>query len=201
MAAYTGCLRCTGAPRRPTSGSGLSLTIPAWHAVLYDPGEFEHRYAPVLRCRHGLRRDLSGSALPKFPQSASRGARLSGLPGLLTLRPVRLLAPLCRIEPVSRPQRAFTSRLPADWSPALPLDMTTTWTGLLVLAGLSPAGMAASLAAPDPPRPVQASRHKTWPEIAGVQPIGGTTPFRCPLVRARASKSSAKRGSRRISRG
>src|SRR5208282_2377511 len=36
-----------------------------------------------------------------------------------------------------------------DWSPALPLDMTTTWTGLLVLAGLSPAGMAASLAAPD----------------------------------------------------
>src|SRR5208282_4197795 len=87
---------------------------------------------------------------PKFPQSASRGASLSGLPGLLTLRPARLLAPLCRIEPVSRPQRAFTSRLPADWSPALPLNMTTTWTGLLVLAGLSPAGMAASLAAPDP---------------------------------------------------
>ncbi len=150
MAAYTGCLRCTGAPRRPTSGSGLSLTIPAWHAVLYDPGEFEHRYRPGIRCRHGLRRDLSGSALPKFPQSASRGARLSRLPGLLTLRPARLLAPLCRIEPASRPQRAFTSRLPADWSPAPPLDMTTTRTGLLVSAGLSPAGMAASLAAPDP---------------------------------------------------
>ena len=30
----------------------------------------------------GLRQDLSGSALPKFPQSASRGARISGLPGL-----------------------------------------------------------------------------------------------------------------------
>jgi hypothetical protein len=150
MAAYTGCLRCTGAPRRPASGSGLSLTVPAWHAVLYDPGEFEHRYGPVLRCRHGLRRDLSGSALPKFPQSAPRGARLSRLLGLLTLRPVRLLAPLRRIEPASRPQGAFTSRLPAVWSPALPLDMTTTWTGLLMLAGLSPAGMAASLAAPDP---------------------------------------------------
>src|SRR5262247_2119524 len=51
-----------------------------------------------------------------------------------------------------RPQRAFTSRLPAVWSPSLPLDMTTTWTGLLVLAGLAPAGMAASLAAPDPLR-------------------------------------------------
>src|SRR5271165_4083007 len=81
MAAYTRRLRCAGAPRRPASGSGLSLTIPAWHAVLYDPEEFEHRHGPVLRCRHGLRRDLSGSALPKFPQSASRGARLSRLPG------------------------------------------------------------------------------------------------------------------------
>src|SRR5262249_49265918 len=38
-----------------------------------------------------------------------------------------------------RPQRAFTSRLPAVWSPSLPLDMTTTWTGRLVLAGLAPA--------------------------------------------------------------
>src|SRR5208337_4777642 len=41
-------------------------------------------------------------------------------------------------------------RLPAVWSPVPPPDMTTTWTGLLVLAGLSPAGMAASLAAPEP---------------------------------------------------
>src|SRR6516162_5144310 len=49
-----------------------------------------------------------------------------------------------------RPQRAFTSRLPAVWSPSLPLDITTTWTGLLLLAGPAPAGMAASLAAPDP---------------------------------------------------
>src|SRR5208283_209189 len=35
----------------PPSGSGLSLTIPAWHAVLYDPEEFRHRYGPGLRCR------------------------------------------------------------------------------------------------------------------------------------------------------
>ena len=49
-----------------------------------------------------------------------------------------------------RSQRAFTSRLPAVWSPSLPLDITTTWTGLLLLAGLAPARMAASLAAPDP---------------------------------------------------
>src|SRR6266702_3398813 len=41
MAAYTRCLRCAGAPRRPASGSGLSLLIPSWHAVLSDPGEFD----------------------------------------------------------------------------------------------------------------------------------------------------------------
>src|SRR5215471_14937892 len=39
MAAYTRCLRCAGAPRRPASGSELSLHIPSWHAVLSDPGE------------------------------------------------------------------------------------------------------------------------------------------------------------------
>jgi len=39
MAAYTQCLRCAGAARRPASGSELSLHIPSWHAVLFDPGE------------------------------------------------------------------------------------------------------------------------------------------------------------------
>ena len=43
--------------------------------------------------------------------------------------------------------RTFTSRLPTVRSPSPPLDMTTTWTGLLLSAGLSPAGMAASFAA------------------------------------------------------
>src|SRR5215470_578908 len=61
-----------------------------------------------------------------------------------------------------RPQRALTSRLPAVWSPSLPLDITTTWTGLLVLAGLAPAGMAASLAAPDPDEPNSSIRLLPW---------------------------------------
>ena len=38
-------------------------------------------FGPERRCRHGLRRDLSSSALPILPQSVSRGARLSGLLG------------------------------------------------------------------------------------------------------------------------
>src|SRR3974377_2108576 len=41
-AAYTRCLRCTGAPRRPASGSELSLHIPSRHAILSDPGELDH---------------------------------------------------------------------------------------------------------------------------------------------------------------
>ena len=57
-----------------------------------------------------------------------------------------------------RSQRAFTSRLPAVWSPSLPLDITTTWTGLLLLAGLAPARMAASLAAPEPSGPHSGTR-------------------------------------------
>jgi hypothetical protein len=40
-AAYMRCLRCAGAPRRPASGSGLSLTILSRHAILCDPGEFD----------------------------------------------------------------------------------------------------------------------------------------------------------------
>src|SRR5215469_18363658 len=64
-----------------------------------------------------------------------------------------------------RPQRAFTSRLPAAWSPSLPLDITTTWTGLPLLAGLAPARMAASLAAPDPSEPNSGIR--LLPRVSG----------------------------------
>jgi hypothetical protein len=102
----------------------------------------------------GLRRDLSGSALPKIPQSASRGARISGLPGLRYVAACQVARPpVTDRTGLPQHQRAFTSRLSADRSPSLPLDITTAWTGLLVLAGLSPAGIAASLAAPDPYEP------------------------------------------------
>ena len=39
LAAYTRCLRCASPPRRPASGSVLSLRVPARHAVLSDRGE------------------------------------------------------------------------------------------------------------------------------------------------------------------
>src|SRR5947207_13835345 len=79
MAAYTQCLRCAGAPRRPAGGSGLSLPFLLSMPLSMTPGS-SIIASPELRCRHGLRRDLSSSALPILPQSVSRGARISGLP-------------------------------------------------------------------------------------------------------------------------
>src|SRR5215468_6429894 len=149
MAAYTQCLRCAGAPRRPAGGSGLSLPFLLGMPLSMTPGS-SIIASPELRCRHGLRRGLNSSALPILPQSVSRGARISGLPdsricyGLPSCSP-----PLYGSDRCARPPRAFTSRLPTDRSPSPLLDMTTTATGLLCWRD-SPAEMAASLAAPDP---------------------------------------------------
>jgi hypothetical protein len=79
MAAYTQCLRCAGAPRRPAGGSGLSLPFLLGMPLSMTPGS-SIIASPELRCRHRLRQVLSSSALPILPQSVSRGARISGLP-------------------------------------------------------------------------------------------------------------------------
>src|SRR5947199_6074195 len=105
---------------------------------------------PVARRRRGLRRDLSGSALPTLPQSVSRGARFRGFTGSRLLRPVRLLAPLDGSDQVSPATGGFYIQASCGLValPAAGYDYTIGWTPLL--AGLSPAGMAAGLAAPDP---------------------------------------------------
>ena len=60
----------------------------------------------------------------------------------------QVACPPVRIRPtLGRPTRAFTSRLSTGRSPSLLLDITTTASGLLLLAGLSPARTAASFAA------------------------------------------------------
>ena len=66
------------------------------------------------------------------------------------LRPAKLLALLYGSDRCTRPPRAFTSRLSTARSPSPLLDMTTTATGLLCWQDSHPAGMAASLAAPEP---------------------------------------------------
>jgi hypothetical protein len=107
-ATYTRCLRCAGAPRRPASSSELSLTIPSRHAVPYVPGEIEIVLIPSTSdSTIGLHRVLSGSALPFILPSASSRARISGLTGSHSLRPVWLLAPLTDLTGISPSHRSF----------------------------------------------------------------------------------------------
>src|SRR6516165_10204392 len=131
MAAYTQCLRCAGAPRRPAGGSGLSLTIPSWHAALYDPGELESSLVQTsMPTSPSPRSEQLGTPNPpaiRFTRGTSFGAsRFTHL-----LQPANLLAPLYGSDRYARPSRAFTSRLPTDRLPSPLLDMTTTATGLL----------------------------------------------------------------------
>src|SRR6202043_2523039 len=88
--------------------------------------------SPELRCRHGLRRDLSSSALPILPAIRfTRGKYFGASRFTHLLRPAKLLAPLYGSDRHARPPGAFTSRLPTDRSPSPLLDITTTATGLL----------------------------------------------------------------------
>ena len=153
MAAYMRCLRCAGAPRRPTSGSGLSLSIPSQHAALYDPGESRHRHRSVSDAEHGLRRDLNSSALPLILRSVSRRARISGLLEFTFATACQVARPpvtdqtgLPSLRGLLLPGFQQVSHLSCRW---ISLQQ---WSELLLLAGLSPARMAASLAAPNPLR-------------------------------------------------
>ena len=106
--------------------------------------------SPELRCRHRLRRDLSSSALPILPQSVSRGARISGLPGSRICYGLSGCSPSCTDQTDCSASEGFYFQA-SNGSVSLPVagyDYNSDWTPLL--AGLSPAGMAASLAAPDP---------------------------------------------------
>ena len=112
------------------------------------PRRVRHRYFPELRCRHWPSPNDHRLGTPNTPAIRSTRAvdfaaslvrfRCS-LPGCL---------PPCTDQTGIPPQPpgTFTSRLSTDRSSSPLLDITTTATGLL-LPGLSPAGMAASLAA------------------------------------------------------
>src|SRR4030095_14636449 len=83
------------------------------------------------------------------------GLNFRGFTGSHLLRPVRLLAPLDGSDWVSSATGGFYIQA-SDGSVALPAagyDYNSYWTPLL--AGLSPAGMAASLAAREPDQAAQ----------------------------------------------
>jgi hypothetical protein len=90
-AASTRCLRWAGAPRRPTSGSELSLTVPSRPVVLRDPGK-------SVGCLHPVPSPTTlvftqGGRARHFQKCA-----VSGLPtGSLALPPAELLASVTRL--------------------------------------------------------------------------------------------------------
>ena len=124
--------RCTFHPGMPSSMTPGSSNIDKFQSSDVDIG---------------LRRDLSGSALPKSRNPFRAGLLLRGYTGSLPLRPVRLLAPLHGSDRLPGQRGLLHPGLQRGRHVA-GHDYNSDWTPLL--AGLSPAGMAASLAAPDP---------------------------------------------------
>jgi hypothetical protein len=92
LAAYTPCLRCTFPPRRPTTGSVLSLRLLSQHVALYDSGESSGCIHPVPS-PPTLVFVSSAQTRHSHPsrKSASRGGHISKLHyGSLALRPADL---------------------------------------------------------------------------------------------------------------
>ena len=163
MAAYTRCLRCAGAPRRPASGSELSLHIPSWHAVLSDPEEFDIDIQN-FDADIGLRRMTTGSALPTLPQSVPCGRSISWLHWFASATACQVARPPVRIR-LERPAFGDFYFQAFNGSVSLPVagyNYNSDWTPLL--AGLSPTGMAASLAARSFATDALAARFTRCPE-------------------------------------
>jgi hypothetical protein len=110
------------------------------------PRGVRHQY-PELRCRYCLRRMTNGSALPTLPQSVPHGRSISWLHWFASATACRVARPPVRIR-LDRP--AFGDFYFQAFNGSVSLSVAgynynSDWTPLL--AGLSPAGMAASLAA------------------------------------------------------
>ena len=117
-ATYTRCLRCAGAPRRPPSGSALSLRIPSRHAALYAPGEIETRLIQFTDFDLGLRLDpmarLSRTSCHPFQAGLVFGISWFAF----LLRPVQLLASLDGSDQdFSQPQRLLHPGFPRSGCP------------------------------------------------------------------------------------
>ena len=132
-AAYTRCPRCVPrGPRRPVSGSELSLTVLYRPVALWDPGKFIGCLHPVpspTTLAFDYVGHLGTSEVPHPPILVGRWfSRFTY--GLLSLQPVRFARPPVGADRgFPQPTRTFTSGLSTDWSPAPSPDMTTVATG------------------------------------------------------------------------
>src|SRR3954464_1175416 len=161
-AAYPRCLRCAGAPRRPASGSGLSLPFRPDMPSSLTPGSSTSHVSRV--------------AMPTRPSPRSERLGTPNTPAIRFTRGSLFEASLVRVcYSLSGCSPPWTDRTKFPWPtgdfyiqasggsvalPAAGYDYNSLWTPLL--AGLSPAGMAASLAAPDPSGPNSGTRLPPW---------------------------------------
>ena len=140
------CLRCAGAPRRPATGSGLSLLIPSRHAVLNRPRRLRHRQFQTAMSTSPSPRDQRLGSLNTPAICFTRGNHFGA-----SSSHIRYGLPVC-----SPPCADPTSFLAVGdfyiqasgvsvTLPAAGYGYNSDWTPLL--AGLSPAGMTSSLAA------------------------------------------------------
>jgi hypothetical protein len=131
-AAYTPCLRCASPPRRPTTGSVLSLLILSQHVALCDSGDsggclYPVPSPPTLAFVSSVQTRHSRSSR----KSVSRGGHISELHySSLALQPADLFTLLTdRTQLAPSPRGFFTAGLPTLRSPAASPAIATVATG------------------------------------------------------------------------
>jgi len=141
----------------------------------------------------GLRRMTTGSALPSLPQSVPRGRSISWLHWFACATACQVARPPVRIR-LERPAFEDFYFQASNGSVALPVagyNYNSDWTPLL--AGLSPAGMAASLAARSfstessavcPSAPSASPQKRSFDHLvgAGERAHSGNPAFRRPSI-------------------
>jgi len=148
LAAYTRCPRCAIRPRRPASGSVLSLLVPSRHAVLSDPGDLVGDFHPSAPPTTLAFASLGQARRSRHSHHPFRvGCPISGLHWFAFATACRVASLLDGSDRVSPAAETFTSGLSTCRSPFTLPDITTVALGYTPPAGLSPAGTAASIAA------------------------------------------------------
>src|ERR1700751_2447536 len=98
MAAYTRCLRCARAPRRPASGSELLLPFLPDMPPSPTTGSPTSILSRTFDVDIGLRRMTTGSALPTLPQPVPRGRSISWLHWFASATACQVACPPVRIR-------------------------------------------------------------------------------------------------------